>query len=178
MSYIFGFSGSNSSTSINYKLVRYTVSLISEQDLRLLDMSKCPFPMYSEDYEREKGFSNSLIEFKNDIQDSKGIILSVNEHNSNPSAYFKNLIDWLSRVDRKFIDGKKLFLLSTSGGKRGGIGAHEVTEKLLTRFGATLVASFSLPNFHDNFDIEKGILDEALSLAHRQALEKFIEAIG
>jgi len=61
--------------------------------------------MYSEDYEREKGFSNSLIEFKNDIQDSKGIILSVNEHNSNPSAYFKNLIDWLSRVDRKFIDG-------------------------------------------------------------------------
>jgi len=40
------------------------------------------------------------------------------------------------------------------------------------------VASFSLPNFHDNFDIEKGILDEALSLAHRQALEKFIEAIG
>ena len=178
MAYIFGFSGSNSSTSINYKLVRYTASLIKGYDLKLLDMANCPFPMYSEDYEHEHGFSNSLFEFKDDIQNAEGIILSVNEHNSNPSAYFKNLIDWLSRVDRKFIDGKRLFLLSTSGGKRGGTGAHEVAEKLLTRFGANVVASFSLPSFNDNFDIQKGILDTELSTAHKVALDKFIVAIG
>lgn len=178
MSYIFGFAGSNSSTSINYKLVRYTASLISGNELKLLDMANCPFPMYSEDYEKENGYSNSLIEVKNTIQNAKGIILSVNEHNGNPSAYFKNLIDWLSRVDKNFIDGKKLFLMSTSGGKRGAKGAFEVTEKLLARFGAELVASFSLPGFHDNFDMEKGILDKDLSKPHKEALENFMEAIG
>jgi len=177
MSYIFGFAGSNSSSSINYKLVRYTASLVKDNDVRLLDMANCPFPMYSEDYEQENGYSNSLIEIKNTIQQAKGIILAVNEHNSNPSAYFKNLIDWLSRVDKNFIQGKKLFLLSTSPGKRGAKGAFEVTAKLLTRFGAVQVASFSLPSFHDNFTMEKGILDEALSKSHKEALEQFIASI-
>jgi len=178
MSYIFGFAGSNSSTSINYKLVRYTAGLITDNDVRLLDMANCPFPMYSEDYEQKNGYSNSLIEIKNTIQNAKGVIIAVNEHNSNPSAYFKNLIDWLSRVDKNFIADKKLFLMSASPGKRGAKGAFEVAEKLLTRFNARLEASFSLPNFHDNFDMEKGILDTDLAQMHNDELNKFMKAIG
>jgi NAD(P)H-dependent FMN reductase len=133
--------------------------------------------LYSEDYEKENGFSNSLVELKDDIQNSGGLVISVNEHNGNPSAYFKNLIDWLSRLDRDFIRGKQVLLLSTSPGKRGGVGSHEVANNLLTRFGAEISGGFSLPSFNSNFDIEKGIVDSALEKQFKSAIRAFISKI-
>lgn len=177
MANILAFAGSNSSTSINYQLVKHTAGLVQGHQLRLLNMANYPFPMFSEDLERTSGYSNSLVELKDDIQKMDAIILSVNEHNSYPSAYFKNLIDWLSRVDRKFLGDKKILLMATSPGKRGGIGALEATKAQLPRFGAEIAASFSLPSFNDNFDVEKGIVDDALRAAHQQALTTFLESL-
>ena len=177
MASILAFAGSNSSTSINFKLVKYTVSFLSEHKIQTLNMANYPFPMFSEDYEREKGYSNSLVELKNDIQQADGLVLSVNEHNSNPSAYFKNLTDWLSRVERKFLENTKVLLMSTSGGKRGGIGSLEVTKNVFPRFGAEIISTFSLPSFHDNFDLTTGISDQDLAEAHRKALEEFLNAL-
>ncbi len=177
MAAILAFAGSNSSTSINFKLVKHTVSLVSDHSVQVLNMANLPFPMYSEDYENENGFSNSLVEIKNDIEKSKGLIISVNEHNSNPSAYFKNFIDWLSRLDKNFLDGKKILLMSTSSGARGGVGAHEVTKNLLPRFGASTITSFSLPSFSKNFEVGKGITDSGLAEAHQKALSDFLAEI-
>lgn len=173
MSYILTFAGSNSSKSINYKLAKFTASLVQEQEVRLRNMANYPFPMYSEDYEKEQGFSNSLIEFKNEISASKGLIIAVNEHNSYPSAYFKNLLDWLSRVDTKFLEDKKIFLLATSNGGRGAIGALEVAEKMLTRCKGEVVSSFSLPKFSTNFDEEIGITNAELAKIFEEKLNTF-----
>lgn len=177
MAKILAFAGSNSSKSINYKLARYTTSLMKGHTIQLLNMANFPFPMYGEDYEKENGFSNSLIELKNDISKADAIVIAVNEHNSCPSAYFMNLIDWLSRLERTFIAEKKVFLLSTSPGKRGGIGAHKVANAILSRFGAKVIASFSLPSFNDNFDVQKGILEAELSKAHSAELDSFVSKI-
>ena len=174
MAKILAFAGSNSSTSINYELVKYTVSLLEAHDVQLLKMSHFPFPMYSEDYEKENGYSNSLIELKNDIAKSDGLIISVNEHNSNPSVYFKNLIDWLSRLERKFLNEKPILLMSTSGGKRGGASSLEVTKNLLPMFGAEVTATFSLASYYENFDAGKGVTDTSLAGAHRSALDEFL----
>lgn len=177
MATILAFAGSNSSTSINFKLVNYTALLIVGHDVQILNMANFPFPMYSEDYEKENGFSNSLIELKNDIANADALIIAVNEHNSNMSAYFKNLIDWLSRLERGFISDKKVFLLSTSPGKRGGIAAHELVKNMLSRFGAEITAAFSLPSFYDNFDAEKGIAEPKLLKAYQDALDSFLAEI-
>ena len=177
MAKILAFAGSNSSTSINYKLVKYTAGLIENHQIQLVDMANYPFSMYSEDLERKEGFSNSLVELKNDIQKAEGIIISVNEHNGNPSAYFKNVLDWLSRLERKFMLDSKVLLLSTSPGKRGGLGALEVVNSLLPRFGADVVATFSFPSFHDNMNIEEGILDNDLSKAHEEVLQTFLNSL-
>jgi len=174
MTKILALAGSNSSTSINYKLVKDSVSLIKGQKISLLNMVNYPFPMYSEDYEKENGFSNSLVEFKDYFADSQGLILSVNEHNGNPSAYFKNVLDWLSRLERNFLDDTKVLLMSASPGKRGGAGAHEVIRNLLPRFGAEIVSTFSLPSFYTNFDEEKGISDPDLAQLHKEAIDKFL----
>ena len=176
MAAILAFAGSNSSTSINYQLVRYTTSLLKEHEFQLLDMSRYPFPMYSEDEEKRNGYSNSLVELKDTMAKVDGLIISVNEHNSNPSAFFKNLLDWLSRLERKFLNEKKIFLMSTSGGKRGGAGALEVIKNMIPRFGAEISATFSLPSYYGNFG-EEGILDDSLREEHQRALNAFLETL-
>ena len=177
MSAILALAGSNSSTSINFKLVQYTAGLIGDKQVQLLDMANYPFPLYSEDNEREMGFSNSLVELRDDIIKANGVILSVNEHNSNPSAYFKNVLDWLSRLEKKFLEDTEVLLMSTSPGKRGAIGSLETIEKLLPRFGANISTTFSLPSFYENFDPEKGITDSALAEKHKMALAQFLSKV-
>ncbi|MGI9545758.1 MAG: NADPH-dependent FMN reductase [Flavobacteriaceae bacterium] len=174
---ILAFAGSNSSNSINFKLVKYTAGLVKDSEVQVLNMANYPFPMYSQDLENEKGFSNSLMELRDDIKNSNGLILSVNEHNSNPSAYFKNLIDWLSRLDRDFLEGKKVLLMGASPGGRGAAGSLGITEKLMSRFKAEVIAVFSLPSFSQNFEPTQGIINAELGAKHQEALQQFLSKI-
>lgn len=174
MAVFLAFAGSNSSTSINYSLVKYTVSLIEDHKIQLRNMANMPFPLYSKDLEKEQGFSNALVEIKEEMQAADGIIISVNEHNGNPSAYTKNLLDWLSRLELKFLEGAKILLMSTSPGKGGGSRSLQVVENLLPRFGASVLETFSLPSFGRNFSEEVGITDATLSAEHRGALTSFL----
>ena len=174
MASILAFAGSNSSTSINFALVKYTASLVTEHEVTILNMANMPFPLYSADHEREKGFSNSIVELKDDLQGADGLIISVNEHNGNPSAYTKNLLDWLSRLDRHFLSGAKILLMSASPGSRGAQGSLKVVEALIPRFGGEVTTTFSLPLFRENFHPEKGITDPQLASAHKTALDTFL----
>ncbi len=174
---ILAFAGSNSTESINFELIKYTANLVQGVEVQILNMANFPFPMYSYDYENERGFSNSLMELRDDIRNSEGLVISLNEHNGSPSAYFKNLIDWLSRLERNFLEGKKIFLMSASPGGRGAMGSLGIVEKLLPRFGGEIVATFSLPSFSQNFDPSKGITNAELADKHQQALEEFLAKI-
>ncbi|XLS30625.1 NADPH-dependent FMN reductase [Flavobacteriaceae bacterium M23B6Z8] len=178
MKTILAFAGSNSSTSINLQLVRYTTSLIKEEQTVVLNMVNYPFPMYSSDLEKEKGFSNSLAELHHEIVAAKGLIISVNEYNGNLSPYFKNLIDWLSRFDKTFIKSQKIFLMSTSPGKRGAVSAKELAHKMLTMMGAEVTSTFSLPSFNENFDRAKGtITNKELDTLLEKELQTFLDQL-
>ena len=177
MSSILAFAGSNSSTSVNFKLVKYTISQINGQEVKLLNMANHTFPMYSEDREKQLGFPEAIVQMNTAIAVADALVLSVNEHNGGPSAYFKNLLDWLSRMDRVYMDKTKVFLMSTSPGGRGAIGALEYVKNTLPRLGADIVATFSLPSFYANFDEDKGIVDPELSNAHAKALKAFISEL-
>lgn len=176
MASILAFAGSNSSTSINYRLLKYTSKVI-DRDVDLLNMANHTFPMYGEDRENQLGFPEAIIELKKRITEADALIISVNEHNSGVSAYFKNILDWLSRVDRNYLENTKVLLMSTSPGKRGGLSAQEYVKQALPRVGANLVSTFTLPSFHSSFDDDKGILDADLAQEHNGAIEKFIAEI-
>jgi len=176
MAAILAFAGSNSSTSINFKLVQYTVAMVQGVDVETLNMAEHIFPIYGEDHEKEKGFPESLVGLQAKIKKADGLILAVNEHNGNPSAYFKNVLDWLSRLDRNFLGGTKVLLMSTSGGRRGAKGSLGVIEAMLPRFGAEVTATFSLPSFYDIFT-DEGILDKDLKLEHQKALDIFLNSL-
>lgn len=177
MATLLAFAGSNASTSINYQLVQYTAPLVQEHTVQCLNMMHYPFPMYSEDDEKQKGFPHALVALHEQMQQAAGLILSVNEHNGSPSAYFKNLLDWLSRLARKFMEGKKVLLMATSPGGRGARSSLQWAQNLLPRFGAEVVATFSLPTFHENFR-ENTIVNEALKAQHQSALTTFLQTLN
>ena len=170
MAKIIAFAGSNSSRSINFKLVRHTIKALEGHDIELINLANHPFPMYSEDLEREQGFPQVLVGFCEKIQQADAVVLSVNEHNGNPSAYFKNLLDWCSRINKNFLEGTPVLLMSASPGKRGGIGSLGVIKNMLPRFGAEIISTFSLSSFHSNFVEGEGITDPGLSADHAKAL--------
>ncbi len=45
--------------------------------------------------------------------------------------------------------------MATSDGKRGGASVLEIAKNAFPRYGADIKATFSLPSFNDNFDVEK-----------------------
>ena len=177
MAQLLATAGSNSSTSINFELVRHTLASFASHRADLVDGSQLDIPLYSEDLEKRHGFPDAIRDLHGKLRNCDGLILSVNEHNSNPSAYTKNLLDWLSRLERKFMAGVPVLLMSASGGKRGAQSSREITARMLERFGAEQIVQFSLPGFHEVFEASQGILDPVLRAAHEEAIEAFRELI-
>jgi len=177
MSYILATAGSNSSTSINFQLVKYTASMLGNREVDLLELAKTEFPMYGEDLEKARGIPGEITRLKTRIQNASGLILSVNEHNGNPSAFFKNVLDWLSREERRFFADRPVLLMSASGGKRGAASSRGVVEQMIPRFGGRLAATFSLPGYHENFDPESGITEPGLAEEHKEALKTFLSEL-
>lgn len=175
MAKLLAFAGSNSSKSINHQLVSYLVDQITTVPVELIKLSDLDLIVYSEDEQNENGFPSAVNQMYKHIQAADGLIISVNEHNGNPSAFFKNVMDWLSRLDVKFLAGKKIFLLSTSPGARGAMGSIEVVKVLLTRFGGTIEDTFSLPTFYENFSVDdKTISNQEMRTAVLAKLQHFV----
>lgn len=147
------FVGSNSSKSINEQL---TKSVLKELNVMhtFVDLKTLDIPLFSEDLEREIKSPKGIISLKDQIDAFEHIFITTNEHNGNLSAFFKNIIDWLSRADKSFLQGKKVFILSTSNGKRGGLGANESLQKMIERFGCEFYESYAFSSFSENFNKE------------------------
>lgn len=179
MKNILAFAGSNSSTSINHILVNYIAKQMTEHQVKVINLKEYPMPIYSEDLEKEEGFGSWVRVLNNDIAAADALLISVNEHNASWSAFFKNTIDWLSRLDRNFLAGKKVLLMSTSPGRGGGAKALQYGKEVLPKFGAEIVESFSLPSFHHTFSVDKGtITDENMQLGLQEVLSSFSHQIG
>lgn len=145
------FAGSNSSTSINKQLVTYASSLLNEHEIEILDLDDYNIPTFDIDIEKNEGFSDEVKRFYSKLVDSDILIISLAEHNASFSAVFKSYMDWCSRINYKFLEGKKLFVMSTSPGEYGGKNALEAGSILLTKLGGTILIDFSLPKFDENF---------------------------
>ncbi len=179
MKKIIAFAGSNSKKSINAQLINHVATQITSASVSVIKLTDYEIPMYSIDEEMEKGFPVGVTMLKNKIAENDGLILSVNEHNGSVSAFFKNIIDWLSRVDRNYLSGKKILLMSTSPGARGGKNALEFAKGALPYMGGTVVESFSFPSFQENFDVETNtITNPTLALGVGEVIASFLQEVG
>ena len=101
------------------------------------------------------------------------ILLSLAEQNGAYSAAFKNIFDWNSRIpERKFFGGKKIFLLSTSPGARGGASVMEIAAQHFPFDGGQIVGTFSLLKFRQNFQEGLGVTNENLKNNFKRRFKK------
>lgn|SRR5690606_8450429 len=162
---IVAFGASYSKHSINKTFANYASSQFQDAEVDLLDLNDYSLPLFTVDVEKETGHPAIIQQFLNKLSTADLIIISLAEHNGSYTAAFKNLFDWTSRVQVKMFDNKKLLLLSTAPGPRGGLSVMEAAKNRFPIHGANIIGHFSLPKFKENFSEENGILDAALKEA-------------
>lgn len=173
MKNILAFGASSSRESINRQLAYYAADQLSEVAVQRVDLIDFELPMYSIDRQTEEGFPEGALLFLDYIRACDGIVVSLAEHNHSYTAVFKNLLDWMSRIERKIWLEKPMWVLSTSPGGRGGANVMEAALKWFPFAGGEIVSTFSLPSFSKNFDAQVGILDEQLRAEFTAQKDKF-----
>ncbi len=170
---ILAFGGSSSRHSINKKLAVYAAGLFSDATVEVIDLNDFELPVFSVD--KEANMPELVFKFAQKIDECDLIVLSLAEHNGNYSAAFKNIFDWTSRIpERKVFADKKIFLMATSPGARGGSSVLEIATKRFPFNGGVVVSSFSLPNFHQNFKDGVGITNPDLDKQLKDLVQKVL----
>ncbi len=178
MKKILAFSTSNNINSINSQLVDFAVSHIVGQEVKTIRLAEYELPIFSQDLQKERGFSVNLQLLMNKIKEADALIISVNEHNKMISAFFKNSIDWLSTLDPMFLENKKILLMSTSNHPEGASAAFEYTKDILPSFGGEILESFSIPSFSENYSQDSNaITNEILLLGFVDVIQNFTHRI-
>ena len=136
------FAASSSRNSINKKLASYAAGLLENVEIEILDLNDYELPLFSVDREAELGQPPLAQAFLDKIQGS-------------------DALDWVSRIEPKVYRGKRLLLLSTSPGGRGGRSVMELALAQMPRFGGDVRGSVSVPSFEENFDSDRGLVSNA-----------------
>ena len=173
MKQIVAFGASSSKKSINKDLASYAASVIEDANVLILDLNDFEMPIYSIDYENDHGIPEKAFKFKEKLKTADGIIISFAEHNSVYTAAFKNIFDWISRIEKVVWFNKPMFLLSTSDGDRGAKTVLQIAYNRMSFGNPYKIPTFSLPNFKKNFDKNNGILDIDLNDEFQNALKVF-----
>ena len=161
MKKIITIAGSNSQNSINRSLLSYTTQLIENVEIISIDLNDYVLPIYGVDFEDENGIPTAIKRLDELFDKADGFVISLAEHNGSYTAVFKNIIDWLSRVNMKIWREKPMLLMAASPGGRGGTTLLQSAKAYFPFLGAKLASDFSLPNFYDNFS-EEGISNAKL----------------
>ena len=172
MKKIVAFAGSNSKKSINKELALYSATFMDEVERVVLDLNDFPLPIYGIDEETKNGVPENAQKFFDIIQGADGVILSLAEHNGNFTVAFKNIYDWMSRINQKLWNNVPMLLLATSPGARGGASVMSIAKNGFPHMGGNVVADFSLPSFYDNFN-DGNIVDNVLKEQLKEEITKF-----
>lgn len=167
---------STSKKSINKILAEYTGELITEINLLKINLNDYEMPIFSIDIETENGVPNEAKELNELFNEADGFIVSFAEHNGAYSSGFKNIFDWISRINGKVWRNKPMLLLATSPGPRGG---QTVLDIALGRFpfmGGQIIGNMAVPSFFDNFK-DGELVNNELKLNLTKLVEDFKQAI-
>jgi NAD(P)H-dependent FMN reductase len=149
MKKILAFAGSNSSTSINKKLIHAVAGFVTKSELEIIDLNDYPAPMFGVDLERAQGPPDSMIQLDAKMQEADGFIVASPEHNGSMPAFFKNILDWQSRIRKPIFCDKPTLFLSTSPGGRGGSSALQHLMAIMPFRGTKIIGGHAMGQFND-----------------------------
>ena len=177
MSKILAFGASSSKKSINKRFAVYVAHCIPNADVNVLDLNDYEMPIYSIDRENEDGIPDLAYTFKEQFKNSDAVVISFAEHNATYTSAFKNIFDWISRIDKNVWYNKPMFLLATSTGGNGAVIVLEAAFSRISRRNTNHISTFSLPNFNENFSDSMGITNHKLKSSFESKLDEFVSKI-
>ena len=167
---ILAFAATNSRNSINRALVDHAVArlrteIVPDAQIETLDIDDYEMPIYSFDREMKGGIPAPARAFFERIGAADAILVSFAEHNGFVTAAWKNLFDWMSRIDMKLWQGKPMVILAASPGPRAGAGVLMSQEMLAPHFGADLRGKLGIGRWSEAWDAERERLADAADRA-------------
>ena len=175
MKKIVAFGASSSLNSINKDLATYTASLVPDSASIVVNLIDFEMPIYSIDKEKENGIPDLAYKFKDILKNADGIVISFAEHNGVYTAAFKNILDWISVIEKVVWYNKPMFLLATSNGARGAKTVLEIAHARISLENSNEIPTFSLPKYNVSFDKVRGITDKELLDKFENSLKIFIK---
>ncbi|WP_109830142.1 NADPH-dependent FMN reductase [Reichenbachiella versicolor] len=176
MKKIIAFGASSSKTSINKTLAVHVASKVADTSITVIDLKDYHLPLYSVDVEAEIGIPEEARKFDEIIKSADGLIISLAEHNGTYTAVFKNLLDWLTRIDMNVWKGKPMLLMATSPGQRGGASVLAAAKSYFPFMQGNIIADFALPSFYDNYS-SAGISNKKLASELNDKVELFEQSL-
>jgi len=146
MTHLLLVTGSLRRDSFNTRLLRHLAERLDPSlSIDLLDGRAVNLPLFDQDHEADAVIREHLHALHARFLACDGLIVSTPEYNGQPSAYLKNLIDWVSRVpyidstfENPFRD-KPVLLCSASTGWSGGAVAIPSARALFGYVGALVL---------------------------------------
>ena len=175
---ILAIGASNSRHSINRVLAAYAANSVEGASVEVIDINEFELPLFSIEREAELGQPELAKKFHEKIGSADGLVIAFAEHNGSYTAAWKNLFDWVSRIDTRVFQGKPSVYLSTSPGARGAATVLASAVQSAPHFGAELVGSLSIPAFQQSFSIEADAFrDEQVARQVGELMSRFREAV-
>lgn len=176
------FAASNSTQSINKRLVLHAAKVLQDElaapiEIELLDLNDYDMPVYSPE-RQAKGIPQPAQDFFTKLGSADGLMISLAEYNGTYTAAFKNIFDWASRIEMKIFQNRPVMLMATSIGGRGGQNVLAAAQGGFPHFGAEITSSFNFGPFAEHFDTDTDRLTNPdLARQLREALLVFQDAL-
>lgn len=176
MKKVLAIGGSLNKNSINQRLAIFAANQVKDAEVEVLDMNDYPMPIYSVDLQAEEGIPENAFKIDEILKSVDGLVISLAEHNGVYSTAFKNMFDWLSRIEVEVWKNKPMLLMATSPGGRGGQKVLGIAVEAFRWYGGNIIADYSLGNFNDVFS-EDGIKDPEKAIELKQKIDLFEDAM-
>jgi len=164
---LLGLCGSLRTASLNRRLMlegaAHWPGRFAEGSLRL--------PLYDGDVEAA-GMPAEVRTLAEAVQGADAILIACPEYNKAPPGVLKNALDWLSRVKPNPLWGKRLAIVSATGGRAGGERAQVMLRSMLVphRVEALTWPEVLVGNAESEFDAAGRLVNER----YREALAQLM----
>ncbi len=155
---ILAFAATNHSQSINRALIGYAAERLKtirpDASIERVDINDYEMPIYSIDREKADGIHPLAQAFYGRIGAADALVVSFAEHNGFVTAAWKNIHDWMSRIDMRIWQDKPVVLLAATPGPRAGANVLDTQEFTAPFFGMDLKGKYGIGTWGEAWDGE------------------------
>jgi len=157
--------GSRRADSLNVALAHQAAAAFSARGARpiVVHLDEYDMPMYDGDCEEAVGVPDAAVRLHDVLVAADAVVFLSPEYNGAPTPLLKNVIDWVTRVSKRPLEGKPVGLMCATPGPGGGVTGLGVLALIMRSLRADLsVAPVHVGNARARIDRQDPALERHL----------------